>query len=175
VNGKKKPLPPEAQELIDRYEAKPPSEEEIASASTMTEDDLEEIAGVIGGFAQLSRNRDDARLREAARAETRVAFPVEAFDELGYLVGDSTEDPTDLPSAVVLAWQAAHGRLPGAGDDVSCEGAEEGEEWAFSCRGLELDQLLGVVRQAIPPGWTAEITPVPPAAFAGTAIAMTRR
>jgi hypothetical protein len=172
VNGKKKPLPPEAQELIDRYKAEPPSEDD---ERPLTEQEMEDMAVAIFGVAQLDTGRNYDVLRESANAETRVAFPMEAFAELEYLLDDSTEEPTDLPAAVVLAWQAAHERFPSGTDDVSCEGEEEGEEWAFYCRGLELDHLLRVVRQAIPEGWKADFTPVPPNAYSGTAIAITRR
>ena len=81
----------------------------------------------IFGVSQLNAGQNYDALRQAARAETRVAFPMEALEELEYLVDDSSQEPTDLPNAIILAWQAAHERLPGGTDDMSCEGEEEGD------------------------------------------------
>jgi hypothetical protein len=86
--------------------------------------------------------------------EIKVILPMDDWDELEFLAADDSEERTDLPSRVALAYQALH---PGEPDeDVLCEGEEEGDVWVFYCQGLTVDQLLTVVREVIPEGWTAE-------------------
>jgi hypothetical protein len=107
------------------------------------------------------------------KKETLVAFPMSAWDELEYLVDDSDPTPTDLPSVIVLAWKAKHGRLP-TGDEVTCEGEEAGNSWEFYVQGIELTELLRIVRSAVPEGWTADIVAVSGSSLQGTQINITR-
>ena len=62
-----------------------------------------------------------------------------------------------------------------ASDDVCCEGEEEGEEWAFYVHGFTVDELLPLVRSAIPDGWTVGVVPVPDGVHSGAQIAVVRR
>lgn len=126
------------------------------------------------GWSMDEDELDLPALRKAAKDQVRVVLPMSAWDELEYLVDDSTEEETDLPSRVLGAWKASHGRFPKVKDNVSCEGEEEGESWAFYVAGYTVEDLLPVVRQAIPDGWTANVVAVPPDAFAGGQIAVTR-
>jgi hypothetical protein len=133
------------------------------------------ITEAITGQSMGEDELDGKTLREAGKGETRVVFPMDAWDELEYLVDDSTEEPTDLPSKVYIAWQKEHGHFPKGEEDVSCEGEEEDTTWAFYCRGFSPQQLLQIVEEAIPDGWTAGIVPVPEDAFSEAQIAITRR
>jgi hypothetical protein len=112
----------------------------------------------------------------ALHAETRVYFSMADWEELEYLCDDSEDNPKGytLMDRVILAYERIKG--PDAPDeDVSCEGEEEGEEWAFYCLGLSLNDLLGVVRDTIPEGFKADIVTVPEDSLSGTAISITRR
>ena len=114
------------------------------------------------------------KMTEAGGDEVRVVLPMDAWDELEYLAADDTEEPTDLASVLLMAWEKEHGRFPGD-DDVSCEGEEEGEEWAFYVHGFEVQELLQVVVDAIPDGWTAALVPVPDDVLSAAQVAITRR
>lgn len=113
--------------------------------------------------------------RAAGKDEIRVLFSLADSDVLEYLVDDTTEEPTDLPSRLYLAWEQLHGRSPRGEDEVSCEDEEEDPVMAFYYRGLSLDHLLQLVRVAIPKEFTASGVPVPEAVCSGAQIAITRR
>ena len=115
------------------------------------------------------------KMTEAADDEVRVVLPMDAWDELEYLAADDTEEPTDLASVLLMAWKKEHGRLPGGDDDVSCEGEEEGEEWAFYVHGFGVRELLQIVADAIPDGWTVGVVRVPDDVLSGAQIEISRR
>lgn len=63
---------------------------------------------------------------------------MDASDELGYLADDDDlDEATDLTTVLSLARDGA---------DVSCEGEQEGEEWAFHVGGFSAEELLPLVQ-----------------------------
>jgi hypothetical protein len=133
------------------------------------------ITEAITGQSMGEDDLDPEAMRKAGKDEVRVVFPMDAWDELEYLADDSNDDPTDLPSKVYSAWEKEHGHFPTGEEDISCEGEEEDTEWAFYCRGFTTQQLLPIVEEAIPDGWTAGVVPVPEEVLSGGQIAITRR
>jgi hypothetical protein len=92
---------------------------------------------------------------------------------LQFLADDSVELPLTLADRFCVEWQRLHNGAAIAGD-VSCEDEEEDTEYAWYCRGLAVDELLSVVRAALPRGWSADVSPVPEDSFAGSQITMMR-
>ena len=58
-------------------------------------------------WTMTGNDRERTVLRKEAKDEVRVVLPMNGWEELGYLVDDSTEDPTDLPTVLLLAWEAS--------------------------------------------------------------------
>lgn len=121
---------------------------------------------------------DDDEMTPQSRAhlarETRVTFQMVHWLELkGPLVDD--EDEGDLPftERFYAEWQRLH-PVEVIPDEVSCENEEENDEYAWYCLGLTLDQLLALVINVIPEGFTAAVVPVSEGSLSGSQIAITK-